>query len=257
MSFKKLVRTVQSNLWFLKEAKDAFYLQYRGLLRIPSEPFFKALSVIGKACKGGLYVDVGGNIGQSIATIKMFVPDARIVSFEPNPNLARKLVRRHGMSGDIAIHPIGLAERPGRFTLYVPSYRGFVYDGLGSLDRASAASWLGPETIYWFNPQRLSVAQYDIPVETLDMQRLQNPAFIKIDVEGTELGVLKGGVETLRQHEPILLVEGHEKPEILSLCSSLGYAPYRFDGHGFKPGLSGASPFLITPARLRWMSAHG
>jgi FkbM family methyltransferase len=257
MSFKKLVRTVQSNLWFLKEAKDAFYLQYRGMLRIPSEPFFKALSVIGKACKGGLYVDVGGNIGQSIATIKMFVPDARIVSFEPNPNLARKLVRRHGMSGDIAIHPIGLAERPGRFTLYVPSYRGFVYDGLGSLDRASAASWLGPETIYWFNPQRLSVAQYYIPVETLDMQRLQNPAFIKIDVEGTELGVLKGGVETLRQHEPILLVEGHEKPEILSLCSSLGYAPYRFDGHGFKPGLSGASPFLITPARLRWMSAHG
>jgi FkbM family methyltransferase len=254
MSIKKLVRTVQSNFWFLKEAKDAFYLQYRGLLRIPSEPDFKALSVIGRACNGGLYVDVGGNIGQSIANIKMFVPDARIVSFEPNPNLARKLVQRHCTSGDIEIRAIGLAERPGNFKLHVPSYRGFIYDGLGSLDRAYAASCLGPETIYWFNPQRLSVAEYDIPVETLDMQHLQNPVFIKIDVERTELGVLKGGVETLRQHEPILLVECiHEK--ILSLCSSLGYALYRFDGHGFKPGLSGASPFLITPARLRSMSA--
>lgn len=33
---------------------------------------------------------------------------------------------------------------------------------------------------------------------------------IKIDVEGAELGVIQGGLETIRAHKPVLLVEDHE-----------------------------------------------
>lgn len=249
MAIKKAVRTIQSHFWFLKEAKDEFYVTYRRLLRVPSEPFFRALPIISKHLSGS-YVDVGGNIGQSIEAIRLFVPNAKIISFEPNPNLAGKLVRRYRRDANVEVRGVGLAASNDRLKLYVPSYRGFVYDGLGSLDYNAARSWICDDTVYFFRPDRLVVNEYDCLVEPLDAQGLINPIFIKIDVEGTEYGVVRGGMETLRKYEPILLVEGfHEKPDLVKLTSSLGYEPYTFDGNGFIAGPSNTNSFLMTRAR--------
>jgi FkbM family methyltransferase len=247
---KKPVRTIQSYFPFLKEAKDQFYLSYRRRLRIPSEPFFAAISLFGDRLTG-CYVDVGGNLGQSIESIRLYAPDAKIVSFEPNPNLAGKLARRYRNDQMVEIRDVGLSDRTMRLNLHVPSYRGFVYDGLGSLDFDAAKSWISSETVYFFNPRHLVVNSYECAVETLDMQNLQHPIFIKIDVEGTEYQVVKGGIETLRKFEPILLVEGfHEKPDLAALSSSLGYEPYSFDGKSFVSGASETNTFLMTRARM-------
>jgi FkbM family methyltransferase len=249
VSVKKMVRTAQSHFWFLKEAKDEFYITYRRLMRVPSEPFFKALPIIRRHFNG-CYVDVGGNIGQSIEAIRLFVPDARIISFEPNPNLANKLTRRYRRQPKVEIRAIGLSDHNAMLKLYVPSYRGFVYDGLGSLDSVSASSWICPDTIYFFRADRLEINEHECAVEPLDAQGLVNPIFIKIDVEGTEYAVIKGGVGTIRKYERILLVEGfHEKPELAALTASLGYEPYTFNGRNFLAGASETSSFLMTRAR--------
>jgi FkbM family methyltransferase len=252
---KKPVRTLQSYFPFLKETKDQFYLAYRRLLRVPSEPFFAAIALFQDRITG-CYVDVGGNLGQSIESIRLYAPGAKIVSFEPNPNLAAKLVRRYRNDPMVEIRSLGLSDTTTRLNLHVPSYRGFVYDGLGSLDFDAAKSWISSETVYFFHPQQLIVNSYECAVETLDMQQLEHPIFIKIDVEGTEYRVIKGGIETLRKFEPILLVEGfHEKPDLAALCSSLGYEPYTFDGRSFVAGASETSTFLITRARLNAIRA--
>jgi FkbM family methyltransferase len=247
---KKPVRTLQSSFPFLKETKDQFYLSYRRLLRVPSEPFFAAITLFRNGLKG-CYVDVGGNIGQSIESIRLYAPNASIVSFEPNPNLAGKLVHRYRNDPLIEIRKIGLSDKATRLNLHVPSYRRFVYDGLGSLDFDTAKSWISSKTVYFFDPRRLVINSYDCAVETLDMQNLENPIFIKIDVEGSEYQVVKGGIETLRKFQSILLVEGfHEKPELAKLTSSLGYEPYTFDGKSFVAGPSDTNTFLITRSRM-------
>jgi FkbM family methyltransferase len=239
----------------LKDTKDQFYLSYRRLLRVPSEPFFAAISLF-KDRLEGCYVDVGGNIGQSIESIRLYAPNARIVSFEPNPNLATKLASRYRSNPLIEIRAIGLADRTTRLQLHVPSYRGFVYDGLGSLDLETARSWIGNETVYFFRPHHLVVNSYDCAIETLDMQNLENPIFIKIDVEGTEYQVVKGGIETIRKFEPILLVEGfHQKPQLAKLTDSLGYEPYTFDGKSFVAGPSDTNTFLLTRPRMDVITA--
>ena len=50
----------------------------------------------------------------------------------------------------------------------------------------------------------------DIPMHTLDSMELQDVDLIKIDVEGPELFVLQGAVETLARCKPVLIVE--QKP---------------------------------------------
>lgn len=50
----------------------------------------------------------------------------------------------------------------------------------------------------------------DIPMHMLDSMELQDVDLIKIDVEGTELFVLQGAVETLARCKPVIIVE--QKP---------------------------------------------
>ena len=66
----------------------------------------------------------------------------------------------------------------------------------------------------------------DVSCERLDDIYTGVPSFIKIDVEGHELQVLKGATETIKKHKPTILIEIHdfsEDSEIHQYLKSLGY----------------------------------
>ncbi len=135
----------------------------------------------------------------------------------------------------------------------MPSYKGFVYDGLASLDRDAAASWINEERVFGFDPSRLRISAVQCDVSTLDTQQLV-PFFIKVDVQGHEYNVLNGGRETLRQYEPILLIEAFRgDPRTVKLAEELGYEEYHFDGSYLRNGSpsGGSNSFLITPAKAK------
>ena len=63
------------------------------------------------------------------------------------------------------------------------------------------------------------------------------PDFIKCDVEGAELFVFKGGVNTLKKYKPIIFTEmlrkwskkfGYHPNDIINLLSGLGYQCYGY-----------------------------
>jgi FkbM family methyltransferase len=147
----------------------------------------------------------------------------------------------------------GLSDSAGTFTLFVPSYKGFVYDALASLDKEAAASWINERTILRFDPTKLTIAELPCAVDTLDAQQLA-PIFIKVDVEGCEYNVLNGGRNMLRRYEPILLVEALSRdPRTVQLAEELGYEEYYFDGSSLRKGSPSKGPnsFLMTPGRIR------
>ena len=76
------------------------------------------------------------------------------------------------------------------------------------------------------------------------------PGFVKIDVQGTEYDVVRGGIETIRAHQPVLMIEDfHRDPRLPELMADLGYLEFEFTGNGFVPmrGPSTNSFLLPTP----------
>jgi len=105
-------------------------------------------------------------------------------------------------------------------------YNGFSFDGLASLDEREATEWLMTR-ILRFDSRKLNIHKLDCHTVRLDDLSL-SPSFIKIDVQGTELQVLQGSLETLAQYRPVLLIENAESA-IIDFLSRLGYRPYSWE----------------------------
>ena len=72
-------------------------------------------------------------------------------------------------------------------------------------------------------------------VEVRMLNEIANSAedvqLIKIDVEGTELNVLKGSDEILNKHKPVLIVEclsDEDEASITDYLAGFGYQPFRY-----------------------------
>ena len=248
---RKLLRTGQSAFPWLLPAKQEFYDKFRRLASRPHEEDFRGLGLF-DAGASGVYLDVGANHGQSIESIKLFRPSSEIVAFEPNTYLADKLKRKYTNDRNVEVRSVGLGDAAGEFTLHVPSYRGFIYDGLASLDREEAMNWINPDTVYFYDPTKVHSNQIRCQVSTLDAERLE-PAFMKIDVQGFEYNVLKGGVNTIRECDPIILLENYHGDErSVQLMTGFEYKEYYYWDGRIVPGESKTGQsFLISESRAR------
>jgi FkbM family methyltransferase len=114
----------------------------------------------------------------------------RVDSFEPNADLVSRI--RPVMPRNVTIHQVALSDQAGEADLWVPA------GGMGTEGRASLEISGRPSS----NRLRQSVA-----TKRLDDFDLVDVGFVKIDVEGHELAVLKGAVTLLQEQRPNVLIE--------------------------------------------------
>ena len=200
---KRQLRSAQTRFPWIRNAKFSAYNLATRSLGWRVEPEFRLLD---KLAPCSLAIDIGGNWGQSIYALKRHAGPSRIVSFEPNPHLAGRLRSIFHKDSGVQVESFALSDTPGDFDLYVPSYRGYEYDGLASLDYDSAAHWLNPARIANFDPELLQIHEHYVEVRTLDSFEL-SPDVIKIDVQGHEEAVIKGGMDTITRSQPVLIIE--------------------------------------------------
>lgn len=147
------------------------------------------LGLIGIDKANATAVDVGSNIGNhSIFFAEVF---KKVYSIEPSYHSFRLLsMNLEPYPNAEALH-CGLGDKAGEAVLS---------ENIGNYGSASA--------IYNGNTGEGT----SISLTTLDsvFSDVSEIGLIKIDVEGMEYSVLKGGVETLRKHEPVLAFEQHE-----------------------------------------------
>lgn len=142
-------------------------------------------SILGSA---PLIVDVGANVGQFSNAAKLFFPEARVISFEADPETYADLQSNTHEMRDVELHNIGLGDRDGVLTFY-----------RHELSVMSS-----------FSPQAADMAHRgsrDLPVRRLDavLSSDDRPDLLKIDVEGFEQQVLQGAWETVSRSRYVLI----------------------------------------------------
>lgn len=251
IEMKKVLRTVQNRFPALAVAKQNVYHYSRKYLKVVHEKDFRIISILPKS-EGDLFFDIGANRGQSVLSIRAYRKEARIISFEPNPLIYEMTQRRFANDPLLTIENYGLGAQPGSITLYIPTYRGLVYDGNASCSRAVAIDYLGPETLYFFNPDLVKIEEKICSIRTLDSLG-QQPSFIKIDVEGFEYDVIMGGLATLRRHEPVVMFERQYcEMRVFETLAALDYEHVAVEhGRLTKTDHGGLNAIMMTPARFR------
>lgn len=134
-------------------------------------------------------VDVGANIGQWAAYIHRVLPESRIVSVEPLPEAFEALCRN-------------LGGRPG-FTAVccaVSDYDGETEFRRSSFDQSSSILPMGSLHKECF-PFSAGEEMVRVPCRTLDGLcgdlAVDGPLLVKLDVQGVEDRVIRGGLSTL------------------------------------------------------------
>jgi len=203
-------------------------------LHMVGEAEFRALPLL-TTRPDPLVLDIGANVGQSLLSTLTVLPRAKVVCFEPNPALHPDLRRLVSRRPTARLEPCGLGSATASLILYTPVYNGHVMPGLSSFDLEAARCWLTPRTLYGFDARKLEIVEATAEVCPLDAFGLA-PDVIKIDVQGMEAEVIRGGLGTITRHRPAIIAETvlPDSPAF-RLLEPLGYGLMEWNGRSLVP----------------------
>jgi FkbM family methyltransferase len=237
----------------LLDTKFAVRRRINRLFRRLPDPELAVVNLIPKDMPG-VFLDVGANRGQTIDGLRQLRPDIVIHAFEPNRRLAEKLERQFLDDQGVVVHAIGLSDKAETRELFLPHYKGFMYDGLASFEEQSARAWLAEGRIIAFDPKQLKIERLACTTVTLDSLKLE-PIFIKLDVQEHEIHVLRGGEETIRRHQPIFMIEAPRDDLETAFLHRVGYERCGWASGRLVRGVGRLQNNLFVPREK--LDAHG
>lgn len=207
------------NLWYLNS-----FIQLKNLTNTANPVIF----------------DVGACSGSSIEDFKKVFPGSTIYSFEPSPDSFKSLA--HIIAKYVNVYPeeIAISNNNG------------VCDFFVNESQATNSLLKSKLTDSFIDQHSASKSTIQIKTKTLDSiladKNIDNIDILKLDVQGGELLVFEGAINTLREkkikiiYTEIWFIEGYENQplyhDLASFLKTFGYKPfgiynihYRKDGH--------------------------
>lgn len=177
------------------------------------------------------FLDVGAHIGSVSAAVERHDPSITILAVEAMPekvaNLRRKFPR-------FVVHECAAGDHAGEVTFFINTTQSG-YSSLGSPGTAAAGA----------------IVPIKVAMKTLDeLVSADAVDVIKIDIEGAELGALRGAVQLIARCRPTIMFEsapgdvnglGYTKEALWQFFNNIGYeivVPNRLahDGAGLTEG---------------------
>lgn len=150
----------------------------------------RALLLIARHCK--VFTDIGANAGFYSLAVQALVPECKVTAFECNPEVRKVFERNVELNGlkNILIRHEALSDQTGEAEFHVPALTG---SGGGSLRD--------------LHPEEGESQKFSVKLLPLDSLTLEKIDFMKIDVEGAELAVVKGALRSIRESLPTIFIE--------------------------------------------------
>lgn len=188
-----------------------------------------------------MFLDVGANCGQSIASFRAVNRTTKITSFEPS-QFAFPIAALFASEVGAEIHNHGVGQSEETLDIFLPLIDGLIVTPLASTKPEIFAEGTNTRNfIHGFSEGRefslvkssMKIAPVGIP-ETFEL--------CKVDVEGAELEVMRALSRKLEANKPLIVVEKGPSKGGFEVISQLGYDGYRFElkqAHkGYQTGFS-------------------
>ena len=176
---------------------------------------------------GWTVVDAGANFGwHAIHLAKHVGPEGKVFAFEPIPPSFQELTENTALNacGQLQACAMALGSVEDTISLYLPATH---------LGAGAASQFLDTGEKVWVPMVRLDAF--------LEREGVDRVDFIKADIEGGELNLLRGAQGLLARCHPVILLEivdihcrrfGHTPEEVIAFLTERGYRGLFIDDQG-------------------------
>jgi FkbM family methyltransferase len=178
------------------------------------------------------FLDIGSNTG-SFIFLPLLNKTIKCYAFEPNPIAFEALfenIQLNNLKNNVECFNMGVWYESKELELKVP---------LDSTDSGLASLGNDPSR-FIYDDKNGAFTTKNVYCTTIDEffieQELESVDVIKIDTEGAELSILKGGEKTIREFKPSILLEfddkntaqfGYKRDDIIELLKTYGYTNFQ------------------------------
>lgn len=176
------------------------------------------------------FLDIGCNFG-SYSFVCKEITGSKCYSFDPIKRICdvlQKNIELHNLEDRIKVFNLGLSDTICEKEMKIPLEKR-IGSGLSSIcDK--------PLRFNKFSTEKVKITTIDKVLESENIEKID---FIKIDTEGWEYYILKGGLETIKKYKPIIQIELWEqnlkqsnvtKKDLYKLLDDMNYF-YKFISH--------------------------
>ncbi len=178
-----------------------------------------------------VFVDIGANQGEYTLFAAKRLKKGRVIAFEPVNDLYQKLHQNILLNDfkNITSFKFGLSDTDARLPIYMGPLGSRENEGFGTLYQSEIRNRF---------IENVELKVFDSVIDPLALERID---FMKIDVEGAELAVLKGSIVAIMRYRPHILLEinedmyqlaGYGLTDILTFFKSLDYSMYKITKSG-------------------------
>jgi FkbM family methyltransferase len=177
--------------------------------------------------KGDCVFEIGGHIGYVTQIFEDLVgAKGKVLVAEPTPKnryLLEKNVREN-----TEVLPFAMADINGEMEFYTEEFGGFSNSLVSSFAEGSNESLSESQ-----QNNKNSISKVTVEVKTVDSiceQYLVNPNFLKIDVEGAELSVLKGAKQVLQNTRALMVEVSRNHNEVFNFLKACDFIALDAEG---------------------------
>lgn len=199
--YARLITGPWMHLWGSLVGKTLKLITSRCIMRTKSRVYMESATFVSLLLrKGDVFFDVGAYDGL-ISMIGAYAVQkaGRVHSFEPNPvpfKIMRQCINSYGFRW-VTLNLCALSDHAGNGVLYIPA--------------SQSGGTLSSSATMFLSSKQEHQSQVECKMQTLDQYinnccHGRNPDLIKIDVEGAELEVLRGGEKIFSRPSPPMIV---------------------------------------------------